>query len=126
MDRGYATARPPAVLTVEQTGEFIEIRPLSLLGPRPGRYRFGLQGSASGTSGVGGGNLWSSSVVWNGNSLVVTEERSSITQGGNVMHQSRHEEVWSLGSKNLLTVVITDEETGAAPTTMRFVYRRKL
>ena len=125
----WVRVEPPAdaasVLTVEQTDDFIEIWPLSLSGPRPGRYRFDVfEGSADGTTHSGAVSLQSSSALWTDASLVVTEKRS-ISQAGIATHQSRHEEVWSLGPKNLLTVVITDEETGAAPTTTRFVYRKR-
>ena len=117
----------PAVhhLTVEQTREFIEIRPLSLSGPRPGKYRFdSFEGGAAGTTGTGGVSLRSSSAVWKDTSFVVTEERS-ITQDGNVTHQSKHQEVWSIQCKKLLIILITDEETGIASTTTRFVYRKR-
>jgi hypothetical protein len=73
--------------------------------------------------------------------LAGPERREGVTdfEGGLVMEQlpvgtyqlttllppsARHESVWALDSEGLLVIVITDEETGAAATTTRFVYRR--
>jgi hypothetical protein len=61
-----------------------------------------------------------------GPALVIWETRRvrNLTGGTWAMAGTR-EEVWSLDSEGRLHIAITDQETGAAPSTTRVVYRRK-
>jgi hypothetical protein len=123
--------KPPTVLTVAQTFESIEIRPLSLWGPRPGKYRLGAFEAGVGGLEGGSGTAFRSSATWSNDTLVITDERSimQVNPGSiasvETKHHTSHEEVWSLDRSGQLVVVITDRETGAADTTTRFVYERK-
>ena len=113
-----------SVLTVVQDSESITIRQI-FPNPRSGTYRW--NGVAAGhVLGIEGGTgvIEQSSVGWKGASLVITEERS-MTQNGDTSHRSKHEEVWSLDPNRQLVIVVTEEQTGAAPTTTRFVYRKR-
>ena len=112
------------MLTVVQDSESITILQI-FPNPRSGTYRLngGGAGSVAGIEG-GAGVSEQSSVGWKGASLVITEERSTLN-GGVIKWQSGHEEVWSIEATGQLVVVVTDRETGAAPTTTRFVYRKQ-
>lgn len=123
----WVRAEPPpdlaSALTVVQDSESITIRQI-FPNPRSGTYR--LNGVAAGhVAGIEGGAGVSeqSSAGWKGASVVITEERS-MTQSGDTRHRSTHEEVWSLDPNRQLVIVVTDEQTGAAPITTRFVYRK--
>jgi hypothetical protein len=59
--------------------------------------------------------------MWKDAVLIVT--RQQTTCEGGVIKQSKNEEVWSLDTDGRLIVVITDQETGAAATTTKLVYR---
>ena len=124
----WVRVEPPpdraSALTVVQDSESITIRQI-FPNPRSGTYR--LNGVAAGrVAGLEGGAGVSeqSSVGWKGASLVITEERS-ILNGGAIKWQSGHEEVWSIDGTRQLVIVVTDRETGTAPTTTRFVYRKQ-
>jgi hypothetical protein len=122
----WVRVEPPhestTVLTVEQSEQFIRIEQIFPT-PRSGTFQIGVAGGIAGA--LGGGPTWGRqwSTVWRDATLVITQQESLLGTGDPQV-QSKHEEIWSLDSKGLLLVLVTDEETGAAATTTRFVYRR--
>jgi hypothetical protein len=118
-----------ALLSVVQTGYFITISNQSADGPRSDTYTLGTESGFVG--GVIDARLADStttsvawSAVWKESTLVVTRTQSAIQNGVKTPLSSR-EEVWSLDSDGRLAVVITDEQTAAALSTTRFVYRKR-
>jgi hypothetical protein len=111
-----------ASLVVLQDARTINIEQKSSPGPRSATYDVGTFGGVMDAviDGCGGGSLeW----MWKEATLVVMRQQT-ICSGGETK-QSKHDEVWSLDTDGRLIIVITDEETGTAPITMRFLYRKR-
>jgi hypothetical protein len=107
-----------AALVVLQNATSINIEQKSSPGPRSDTYGVGTFGGVMGAviDGCGGGSLQR---MWKDATLIVTRQQTICSD--RETKQSRHEEIWSLDADGRLVIVITDEQTCAAPTTTRFV-----
>jgi len=127
----WVRVEPPTdagvVLSVVQTASVIRISSQSADGPGSDTYTLGTKGGIVGgigpTLGASTANVeWSA--VWKDMTLFLTRTLSVI-QDSVKTRVSGREEVWSFDAEEHLVIVVTGYRPDTAPTTTRFLYRKR-